>query len=119
MPGRRTFGLRAINTSRIIERIYNRLNALRSLAVLAFASDATLDAFNASAYGTAERYDPESSAYVASLYPWEEEAIDKYFPLAPSRILVGGAGAGREPLALAERGYQVTAFEPVAKLAEA
>jgi SAM-dependent methyltransferase len=119
MPDRSAFGLRAIDKSRVIERIYSRLNSIRSLTVLAFASDATLDAFNASAYGTAERYDPESLAYVSSLYPWEEEAIDRYFPTAPARILVGGAGAGREPLALAERGYQVTAFEPVAKLAEA
>ncbi len=113
-----TFGLRVINRSRAIERVYARLNSLRSLAVVAFASEATLDEFNASAYSTAERYDPKSPAYVSTLYPWEEAIIEEFFPPAPARILVGGAGAGREALTLAERGYEVLAFEPVTRLAE-
>jgi hypothetical protein len=119
MPDRSTLGLKAINGSRLIERIYSRLDALRSLAVLAFASEATLDGFNAATYGAAERYDPNSEAYVSSLYPWEEQVIERHFPPPPARILVGGAGAGREPFALAERGYEIVAFEPVAPLAEA
>ncbi len=114
-----TFGFRAIKRSRAIERIYARLNSLRSLAVVAFASEATLDEFNASAYGAAERYDPESPGYISTLYAWEEAIIEQFFPPSPARILVGGAGAGREALALAERGYDVLAFEPVATLAEA
>lgn len=119
MPDSSTPGLKAINRSRVIERIYRRLDALRSLAVVAFASEATLDGFNAAAYGTAGRYDPDSEAYVSSLYPWEEAAIERHFPPPPARILVGGAGAGREPFALAELGYEVAAFEPVGRLAEA
>lgn len=119
MSDRTTLGLRAINWSRAIERMYRRLDALRSLAVLAFASEKTLDAFNAVAYGGAERYDPNSEAYVSSLYPWEEMAIERHFPPPPARILVGGAGAGREPIALAQRGYRVVAFEPVARLVKA
>ncbi|HEX6299297.1 MAG TPA: class I SAM-dependent methyltransferase [Acidimicrobiia bacterium] len=119
MPERSTLGLKVINRSRVIERIYGRLDSLRSLGVLAFASETTLDGFNAAAYGAAERYDPESEAYVSSLYPWEELAIEQHFPPPPARILVGGAGAGREPFALAERGYEVVAFEPVARLTEA
>lgn len=119
MPDRSSLGLKAINGSRVIERLYWRLDALRSLAVLALASETTLDEFNADAYGAAERYDPNSEAYVSSLYPWEELAIERHFPPPPARILVGGAGAGREPFALAERGYEVVAFEPVARLVEA
>jgi len=118
MPDRSTLGLKAINQSRVIDRIYGRLNALRSLAVLALASETTLDGFNAATYGAAERYDPNSEAFVSSLYPWEELAIERHFPPPPARIVVGGAGAGREPFALAERGYEVVAFEPVARLAE-
>lgn len=113
-----TWGLKAIKLSRAIERTYSRLDRLRSLAVVALASEATLDRFNATAYGAAERYDPGSDGYVSSLYPWEEQTIGRYFPPPPARILVGGAGAGREPFALAERGYDVVAFEPVARLAE-
>lgn len=119
MPDRSTLGLKAINRSRVIDRIYARVNALRSLAVLAFASETTLDGFNAATYGAAERYDPNSDAFVSSLYPWEELAIERHFPPPPARILVGGAGAGREPFALSDRGYEVVAFEPVARLAEA
>ena len=114
-----TLGLRVINRSRVIERVYARLNALRSFAVLAFASERTLDGFNTATYAAAERYDPNSDAFISSLYPWEEAAIERHFPRPPARILVGGAGAGREPLALAELGYAVVAFEPVARLAEA
>jgi hypothetical protein len=119
MPDRPTLGLRVINRSRVIDRVYGRLNALRSFAVLAFASERTLDEFNAAIYSAAERYDPNSEAFVSSLYPWEDQAIERHFPPPPARILVGGAGAGREPFALAERGYQVVAFEPVARLAGA
>jgi len=114
-----TWGLKAIKVSRAIERTYSRLDGLRSLAVVALASETTLDRFNATAYGAAERYDPGSDGYVSSLYPWEEQAIGRYFPPPPARLLVGGAGAGREPFALAGRGYEVVAFEPVVRLAEA
>ena len=39
------------------------------------------------------------------------------FPPPPGRVLVGGAGGGREAFALAGQGYEVVAFEPSATLA--
>ena len=39
------------------------------------------------------------------------------FPDPPGRVLIGGAGGGREAFALAARGYEVVAFEPSADLA--
>ncbi len=47
---------------------------------------------------------------LAGLMPWEESALDRFFVGCRS-LLVGAAGGGREVLALARRGYQVTAFD--------
>lgn len=55
----------------------------------------------------------------SGLYPFEARALDAYFPSPPARLLVHGAGAGREVLALLERGYDVDAFEPVPGLVAA
>jgi len=57
----------------------------------------------------------ESSAR-RGLWDWEERWYAARLPAAPARLLVGGAGAGREALPLGERGYQVDALEPSARL---
>jgi hypothetical protein len=46
------------------------------------------------------------------LYDWERPWFAELLPPAPARILIGGAGGGREVLPLLEQGYRVTAFEP-------
>jgi hypothetical protein len=117
-PGRRgQLGKRLILASRVVERIYGRLDRIRSTAILGLASDAALDLYNKHVYEGADRYRPDSEAFVGVLYPWEEAAIRNHFPPPPAHLLIGGAGAGREPLALATIGYRVTAFEPVPALA--
>lgn len=55
----------------------------------------------------------------AGLFPFEARALAASFPPPPGRLLVHGAGAGREVLALLDRGYDVDAFEPVAALVAA
>ncbi len=45
------------------------------------------------------------------LWDWEKEALDDYFA-GCRRLLVIGAGGGREILALKQLGYQVDGFEP-------
>ena len=44
------------------------------------------------------------------LWPWESSAIQTYFK-GKRRVLVAGAGGGREVIALARSGYDVTAFD--------
>jgi hypothetical protein len=117
MTGRR--GLRLILASQALDGAYARLDRLRSRLVLALASDDTLERFNEWTYARAERYAPDSPGFQRQLYPWEDHVIATFFPRPPARLLVGGAGAGREALALAERGYEVVAFEPVHPLATA
>ena len=108
-----------IRASNAVDRLYRRFNRLREVAVVTLASDQALAEFNDRAYGEARRYLPTSSGYVSGLYPWEEQALQEHFPPPPAHILVGGAGSGREPLALLDLGYSVTAFEPVFTLVQA
>ena len=110
---------RLILATKFIDKSYRAIDRARSALVLALASDAVLARFNCLAYGNIEAYHPDSSAFRRHLYPWEEKVVAQYFPPPPARVLIGGAGGGREVLALAERGYEVVAFEPSAPLAAA
>jgi hypothetical protein len=50
------------------------------------------------------------------LFDWEVPWFQTRLPPPPARLFVGGAGAGREVLALAPRGYEIDALEPAAVL---
>jgi hypothetical protein len=58
--------------------------------------------------GRGERPEPPSR----ELYPFEQRALERFFPKPPALLFVPGCGPGREPLALMELGYQVEALEP-------
>lgn len=67
--------------------------------------------------GRAHRYDDD--AYNArGLFDWEDAAVTAHLP-AGGRIVVTGAGGGREVLALLERGFDATGYEPNRRLADA
>ncbi len=107
---------RALHATRAIDRAYHRGDRFRSLLVLAFGSDAFLDEYCRLAYDHGAAYNAASTQFRTGLFEWETEAIDRCFPPPPARILVGGAGGGREPYALVEQGYDVVAFDPAAVL---
>lgn len=111
-------GLRLILATGTFDRAYALFDRLRSTLILGFASDAVLDRYNEWAYSR-WAYRPGTLAFQGRLYPWEEHVVRTLFPPSPARVLVGGAGAGREPFALAQMGYRVVAFEPAPPLAEA
>ncbi len=74
---------------------------------------------NRAIFGHARTYYPGGSTFERGLFDWERAAITSP-PFPPSgRILLGGAGAGRELAGLCKMGYKVLAFEPSAALAEA
>jgi hypothetical protein len=108
---------RAIRATALVDTAYRRFDGLRSVLVARFASDGVLDAFNDLTYGASAVYRPDAPNYRSELFHWEIEAIGRAFPAAPARVLVGGAGGGREAFALAARGYEVVAFEPSPQLA--
>jgi hypothetical protein len=94
-----------------VNAAFRRFDRLRATLVQALASDAVLDRCNDLSYGKALSSRPDSTGFRAYLFPWEEQVIDRFFPSSPARILVDGAGGGREVFALAERGYEVVAFQ--------
>jgi hypothetical protein len=113
-----TIGARLLYATRIVDAGFLLFDRARSELVAALASDRVLDRFNELAYGRSPSYDAADSRFRADLFSFEEQVITELFPKPPGRILIGGAGGGREVFALASRGYQVLAFEPSLPLAQ-
>jgi hypothetical protein len=111
-------GAALIHATAVVDRAYRAFGGVRSALVASLAPDSVLEAYNERAYGHAGVYRPGAPNFRAQLFQWEEQAIGRHFPPVPARILVGGAGGGREPLALAARGYEVVAFDPAAGLVD-
>ncbi|MBA2302321.1 MAG: class I SAM-dependent methyltransferase [Acidobacteria bacterium] len=117
MSGPSRLVARMIKATTAIDWAYRRFDRMRALLVTAYASDEALAAYNDLTYGAAPVYDAHASQFRERLFNWEEDFVARVFPAAPSRVLVGGAGGGREAFQLAGRGYDVTAFEPSPHLA--
>src|SRR4051794_28023998 len=83
-------GARLILATRIVDAAYRRFDRARALLVIGLAPDAVLDRFNDLAYGGDEAYAATTSAFRAYLFPWEEAAVDRHFPVPPARLLIGG-----------------------------
>lgn len=47
------------------------------------------------------------------LFSWEDIATKNFFPPPPAKILIGGAGSGRELILLGKKGYYLSGFEPI------
>jgi len=110
---------RGILSTRAVDKVGRLFYRARSAAVVRWASPAVMTEFNALAYGRDDVYRPGTPTFRNRWFPWEAAAIREHFDPPPGRILVGGAGGGREAFALAAMGYEVVAFEPAANLAEA
>jgi len=68
-----------------------------------------LHALDSAYYGTSATY-PDRDHNLGGLFSWEAEALDRFFGEC-RRIVLLGAGGGREVLPLIERGFEVDAFE--------
>jgi hypothetical protein len=108
---------RVIRLSTVVDRAARRFDQVRSVLVTRWASPSVLDAYNDLAYERTPVYRAGTPQFRHTLFNWEAEAIAGAFPDPPGRLLIGGAGGGREAFALAARGYEVVAFEPSADLA--
>jgi hypothetical protein len=89
-----------------------RVDRVRS-ALAHFAEGFVLSGLNASEQTdlTVAIYD-QRAGRTESLFVWEKTWFEAVLPQPPARVLVGGAGRGREVLALRAFGYAVDAFEP-------
>ncbi len=61
---------------------------------------------------TAHIYSARGDYKKEGLFNWEKKWFKESLPPSPGRILVGGAGTGREVTHLIKMGYQVVAFDP-------
>jgi SAM-dependent methyltransferase len=67
---------------------------------------------------TTELYNARRDYEVTSLFDWEKKWFANDLPNAPAKILIGGAGSGREVTHLIHLGYQVVAFDPAKSYVE-
>ena len=75
------------------------------------------DAITAAIYARQPDYSRGGRTFARGLMDWEDRFLDRMGLGEGAHILLGGAGGGRELVALAARGYRVTAFEPSPRLA--
>lgn len=97
-----------------------RLAALaRAELLLAGLSADEREAVNAAVFSAEDTYAPGGPTFSNGLFGWERAALATA-PFPPSgRLLLGGAGGGRELSGLSALGYAVDAFEPAPALAGA
>jgi len=109
---RASIGTFLLTVSKVVDEAYSLFDGLREELVLFLGSDEFMRRYNDYIYGRHTAYSSGEHGFRPPfLWEWEETAVREFFPPPPARLLVGGAGAGREAIALAERGYEVTAFE--------
>lgn len=77
------------------------------------------DEVTAAIYARQPRYLRGGVAFDGGLARWEEDAFARPEWPRSGKILIAGAGGGREVRALAQRGYAVRGFEPLGSFAEA
>jgi hypothetical protein len=110
-------GVRIVRATTVVDRGQRLFDRVRSTLVARFASDEFLEAYNDVAYRKHADYAVDSARFRAGLFHWEEEMAGRNFPPPPCRLLIGGAGGGREVYAWASQGYEIVAFEPSPTLA--
>jgi SAM-dependent methyltransferase len=89
------------------QRVAATLEVLR-MAVPAASRAPLTDAI----FARQRTYAPGGQRFAEALHDWEQSALEHPAWPRAGRVLVGGAGGGRELAALAARGYEVSAFEP-------
>ena len=121
-PGVVTAYLRVLNGHRRMHRLLDAVIDGCFLGLMGVETLAALDrAFYADALeavdGVARRYEDEQHI-TSGLQPWEHAAVTGAFPPG-ARVVVTGAGAGREVVALLSLGFDPVGYEPNARLVAA
>lgn len=103
---------------RVASRVASWREAMRDELLLAFIPPEHRSALTAAMYENQHTYRPGGQHFSRGLFSWEARFVESpRFP-RKGRILIGAAGAGREMVALLDRGYSVTAFDPCASFIE-
>lgn len=105
--------------SRGLTHLFRVFEAVRDEVLIACVPPDKRDAVTAAAYSRAREFLPKGAVFEQGLFSWERALLARPEMPRHGRVLVAGAGGGREVKALVERGYEVFAFEPAAELCEA
>lgn len=90
----------------------------RDVVALGLLSDRALERLSELRYRSYPWYGPKDETHWEPLFDWETAFVNRYLPFEPSRILIGGAGAGREAYHVARRGHEVVAFDLIPEFVE-
>lgn len=93
--------------------------AVREELLLAWVAPARRDALTVALFDRQQTYAPGGNTFREGLFDWECELLAHPKVPRKGRVLLGGAGGGRETVALHKLGYEVFAFEPAAALVRA
>lgn len=97
---------------RLAMRVTNLREGLRDELFLAFIPPAERADLTAALYAQQSTYLPGGHRFQSGLFAWEKRVFDSALFPRSGRVLLGAAGAGRELVALLDRGYSVVAFDP-------
>jgi SAM-dependent methyltransferase len=99
-------------TDRLAWYAFHGYEVLRDELLFAWIDPKDRDEVTQHAYRAQHAYLPGGTTFDRGLFDWERALLDRPEIPREGRVLLAAAGGGRELLALAERGYDVTAFEP-------
>ena len=97
---------------RAARRAQRLVSTIAEETILAWVPHGRRDDVTLTVYNGERTFIPGGARFNAGLFDWERRAITSAIFPAHGRILLGGAGGGREMIALADLGYDVVAFEP-------
>jgi len=97
---------------RFLRNALKTYKQVRAALVLGFLSDSAIQRLGILGYAETKSYGLREDLSWPELNDWEVSFLDRYLSAPPGRVLVGGAGAGREPYHLAKMGYDIVAFDP-------
>ncbi|HUF28539.1 MAG TPA: class I SAM-dependent methyltransferase [Gemmatimonadaceae bacterium] len=103
---------------RAVEAAAGRVAALRDELLLAWVAPERRDSITEALYAIQASYAPGGNTYEQGLFDWEQAALEHAAFPRRGRVLVGGAGGGRELAALRARGFEVVGFDPCEPLVQ-
>ena len=98
-----------LKISGLTDWLPQKLKAAHMAIWLGFLDNSDLNEVTAANYNLSSGFESESHN-LCGLWPCEEDVITRIFPDCQS-LLVAAAGGGREAIALAKKGFEVTAFD--------
>lgn len=91
---------------------FHGYEVLREELLFAWLDPSERDTVTQHAYRAQSAYLPGGTTFDRGLFDWERSLLERPEIPRSGRVLLTAAGGGRELEGLAQRGYEVTAFEP-------